>query len=111
VDGNKAQMDAISGRAARYRVKVPILIDFICVVQYLSKASDTFFYPGDPEARAWFGVQVAKMLRGRAHDVRAGIRRRATTYGYQATERKDVGSCAAYPVQHKFGDWRRSTRR
>lgn len=100
VDGNNAQLAAIRSLAAKYQVKVPILIDLIHVVQYLWKAAGTFFYPGDPEARAWVRGQAAKILDGRHCDVRAGIRRRATTYGYSPAERAGADACADY-LEHK----------
>ena len=53
VDGNNAQIAAINALAAERQVKIPVLIDFIHVVQYLWKAAGSFFYPGDPAARAW----------------------------------------------------------
>ena len=40
--------------------------------------------------------QTAKILTGRHRDVRAGIRRRATTYGYSPAERAGADECAAY---------------
>ena len=40
--------------------------------------------------------QTAKILAGRHNDVRAGIRRRATTYGYSPAERAGADECAAY---------------
>jgi len=100
VDGNNAQIDAVNALAARYQVKVPILIDFIHVVSYLWKAAATFFYSGDPGARAWVRDQAAKILDGKARNVWAGIRRRATTYGYSASEREGADACAAY-LEHK----------
>src|SRR5207249_7904351 len=51
VDGNNAQIEAIRFCAEKYQVTVPILIDFIHVVQYLWKAAGTFFYPNDPDGR------------------------------------------------------------
>ena len=96
VDGNNAQIDAITACAARHQVNVPILIDFIHVVQYVWKAAGSFFYPGDPEARAWVKDQAAKILNGKAHDVQAGIRRRATRYGYSTKEREGADACASY---------------
>ncbi len=96
VDGNNAQLDAIAACAARYQVKVPVLIDLIHVVQYLWKAAGSFFYPGDPAARDWVRDQAAKILAGKARDVRAGIRRRATCYGYSAKEREGADACATY---------------
>ena len=55
--------------------------------EYLWKAANSFFYPGDPAARAWVKDQTAKILAGKHRDVRAGIRRRATTYSYSPAER------------------------
>ena len=100
VDGNNAQIDAIRAHAARYQVSVPILIDLIHVVQYLWKAAGSFFYTGDPEARAWVKAQTAKILDGKARDVQAGIRRRATSYGYSTKEREGADACADY-LQNK----------
>ena len=64
--------------------------------QYLWKAAGTFFYPGDPAARDWVKAQAAKILDGKARDVRAGIRRRATSYGYSPKEREGADACATY---------------
>jgi hypothetical protein len=96
VDGNNTQIGAIRAYAAQYQVNVPILIDFIHVVQYLWKAAGSFFYPGDPEARAWVKAQAAKILEGKARDVQAGIRRRASSYGYSTKEREGADACAGY---------------
>ena len=61
------------------------------------KAANSFLsHPGDPAARAWVRQQTAKILAGRHRDVRAGIRRRATTYGYSPAERAGADECAAY---------------
>jgi hypothetical protein len=49
-----------------------------------------------PEARSWVKEQTAKILAGKHRDVRAGIRRRATTYGYSPAERAGADECAAY---------------
>ena len=95
-DGNNAQIDAINAEAARHQVKVPILIDFIHVVQYLWKAAGSFFYPNDPAARDWVREQAAKILDGKAGDVAAGIRRRATRFGYAGKEREGADTCATY---------------
>jgi hypothetical protein len=96
VDGNNAQIAAIKALAAERRVKIPVLIDFIHVVQYLWKAANSFFYPGDPEARAWVKEQAAKILAGKHRDVRAGIRRRATAFDYSPQERAGADACADY---------------
>ena len=44
--------------------------------------------------------QARKILHGRARQVAAGIRRRATTYGYSGPERAGADECARY-LQNK----------
>ena len=96
VDGNNTQIEAINACAGQYQVPVPILIDFIHVVQYLWKAAGSFFYPGDPDARDWVRTQAVKILDGKARDVVTGIRRRATRSGYSGQERAGADTCATY---------------
>jgi hypothetical protein len=96
VDGNNTQIDAIRACAQQYKVQVPILIDFIHVVQYLWKAAGTFFYPNDPAGRDWVKTQAEKILQGNAGDVATGIRRRATRFGYTGKERGGADTCATY---------------
>lgn len=96
MDGNNTQIAAITGLAAQHQVKVRILIDLIHITQYLWKAANSFFCPGDPAARAWVRDQTAKILAGRHLDVRAGIRRRATAFGYSPAERAGADECARY---------------
>ena len=96
VDGNKQQIEAIGAEAARHGAQVTILIDFIHVLEYLWKAGWSFFEPGDPDAETWVAAQAIKVLDGNAAQVAAGIRRRATTYGYSAREREGADTCANY---------------
>jgi len=96
VDGNKQQIEAIEAEAARRHVTVHIICDFIHVLEYTWKAAWSFFEPGDTDAEAWVAQQAAKILNGKAAQVAAGIRRRATTYGYAGTEREGADTCAAY---------------
>ena len=65
VDGNNAQIEAITGEAARRGVTVPILIDFIHVLEYTWKAAWSFFDKGDPAAEEWVAAQAAKILDGK----------------------------------------------
>ena len=96
VDGNNHQIETITSLAAKHEVKVPILIDLMHAAGYLWKAANSFFYPGDPDARTWVKEQTAKILAGRHRDVRAGIRRRATACGYSPAERAGADECARY---------------
>ena len=96
VDGNRTQIEAIKTEAARRGVTVGIVVDFIHALEYVWKAAWSFFYPGDPDAENWVADQAAKILDGKARDVAAGIRRRATRGGYSATERKGADDAANY---------------
>ena len=52
------------------------------MLEYLWKAAWSFFDKGEPAAEEWVAAQARKILHGKAAQVAAGIRRRATTYGY-----------------------------
>ena len=77
-------------------LSVTIVIDFVHVLEYCWKAAWSFFEPGDPGAEAWVADRATRILQGKASAVAAGIRRRASTYGYQGNERDGAGTCAAY---------------
>jgi hypothetical protein len=96
LDGNNQQIETIEDLAAARGKNVTILIDLIHVQGYLWKAAKVFFYDKDPAARAWVREQTGKVLDGRARDVWIGIRRRATRFGYTATERAGADECADY---------------
>jgi hypothetical protein len=96
VDGNRQQIDAITAEAARRNVTVHVLVDFVHVLEYAWQAAWSFFDKGDPDAEAWVAAQATKILAGKAAAVAAGIRRRATTYGYTGAERDGADACADY---------------
>ena len=96
VDGNNTQIEAVTAEAARRGNTVTIVIDFIHVLEYLWKAAWSFFDKGEPAAEEWVAAQARKILHGKARQVAAGIRRRATTYGYSAAERAGADECARY---------------
>jgi len=96
LDGNNTQIDAVTAEAGDRGITVPILIDFVHVIEYCWKAAWTFFEPGDPDAADWVAGRATAVLDGKATQVATGIRRRATTYSYSQTERKGADTCAAY---------------
>jgi hypothetical protein len=96
VDGNLTQIDALTAEAARRGVTVHLVIDFIHVVEYVWGAAWSFFDKADPAAEEWVGEQLLKILHGKARQVAAGIRRRATTFGYHGSERAGADKCANY---------------
>ena len=100
IDGNNTQIEAVTAEAAARGVTVTVIIDFIHVLEYLWKAAWSFFDKGEPAAEEWVADQARKILRGKAQQVAAGIRRRATAYGYTGAERAGADECARY-LQNK----------
>jgi hypothetical protein len=100
-DGNKTQIEAIEAEAARRGVTVTVICDFIHVLEYIWKAAWSFFEPGDADAEAWVAEQAIKILDGKAAQVAAGIRRRATTFGYTGAQRDGADTCADYLTAKK----------
>ena len=100
IDGNNTQIEAVTAGAARRGVTVTIVIDFVHVLEYLWKAAWSFFDKGEPAAEEWVAAQARKILHGNAAQVAAGIRRRATAYGYSGPERAGADECARY-LQNK----------
>ena len=96
VDGNSTQIEAVTAEAAARGVTVTIVIDFIHVLEYLWKAAWSFFDKGEPASEEWVADQARKILHGKAHQVAAGIRRRATAYGYSPAERAGADESARY---------------
>jgi hypothetical protein len=96
VDGNSTQIEAVTAEAARRTVTVTVVIDFIHILEYLWKAAWSFFDKGEPAAEEWVADQARKILHGKARQVAAGIRRRATAYGYSPAERAGADEAARY---------------
>ncbi len=96
IDGNNTQIEAVTAEAQSRGVPVTIVIDFIHVLEYLWKAAWSFFDKGEPASEEWVADQARKILRGKSAQVAAGIRRRATTYGYSPAERAGADECARY---------------
>ena len=96
IDGNNTQIEAVTAEADSRGITATIVIDFIHVLEYLWKAAWSFFDKGDPASEEWVADQARKILRGNSAQVAAGIRRRATTYGYSTAERAGADECARY---------------
>src|SRR5450759_3027862 len=96
IDGNNTQIEAVTAEAASRGITVTVVIDFIHVLEYLWKAAWSFFDKGEPAAEEWVAAQARKILHGKARQAAAGIRRRATSYGYRGPERAGADECARY---------------
>ena len=96
IDGNNTQIEAVTAEAATRGVTVTIVIDFIHVLEYCWGAAWSFYDKGEPAAEEWVADQARKILHGKARQVAAGIRRRATAYRYSPAERAGADECARY---------------
>jgi hypothetical protein len=96
IDGNNTQIAAVAAEAARRGSTVTIVIDFVHVLEYLWNAAWSFYDKGEPASEEWVADQARKILHGKARQVAAGIRRRATAYGYSPAERAGADECARY---------------
>lgn len=96
VDGNRHQIDCIEAQAEARKVSVSVVIDLIHVLEYLWGAVWCFFVEGEPAAEDWVKDRALAVLGGKAREVAAGVRRRATTAGLSKQERKKADECARY---------------
>ncbi|HUY24932.1 MAG TPA: ISKra4 family transposase [Candidatus Saccharimonadales bacterium] len=94
VDGNKHQIDRIRAEARRRKIEVPIVVDFIHVLQYLWAAARCFFPETDPAGEAFVAEKALAVLEGKAGIVAGSIRRKATMLGLDAKAREKADECA-----------------
>lgn len=96
VDGNNHQIERIRAEASRRGIDVAVVCDFVHVLEYLWDAAWCFFNEGDTAAEAWVADRAWAILDGRAKEVAAGIRRRASNERLPAGNRKTADTCAHY---------------
>jgi hypothetical protein len=101
VDGNTHQIDRIRAEAKARDINVPIVVDFIHVLEYVWKAAWCFHTEGDPNAEQWVHTQARAILAGRAGTVAAAIRRKATYHGLDPGSRKAADTAAGYLLAKK----------
>ena len=96
VDGNNHQIDRIKREARKRKVKIPIVVDFIHVLEYLWSACWCFFQEGDPAAEQSVSDKARQVLDGRAGIVAAAIRRKATRLKLEPNKRQAADRCSDY---------------
>lgn len=101
VDGNQHQIDRIRTEAKTRKITIPVIVDFIHVMEYIWKAAWCFHPEGDPNAEQWVRTQARQVLAGRAAIVAAAIRRKATYHGLDPGKRKPADTAAAYLLAKK----------
>ena len=99
-DGNEAQLALLERLGREYGVQLIIVLDLIHVIEYLWKATTVFNDEASPAAEAWVTARLRSILRGKARDVAAGVRRSATLRGLSPQERKNADTCADYLLNH-----------
>jgi hypothetical protein len=101
VDGNSHQIDRIRAEARTRKITIPIIVDFIHVIEYIWKAAWCFHPEGDPNAEQWVRAQARQILAGRPGIVAAAIRRKATYHGLDPGTRKPADTAAGYLLAKK----------
>ena len=97
VDGNNTQIEAVTAEAAsprrhghdRHRLHPRARIP-------AGRPPGPSSTRASRAAEEWVADQARKILHGKARQVAAGIRRRATAYGYSPAERAGADECARY---------------
>lgn len=102
-DGNEEQLWLLEKLAIEYGVRITIVLDIIHVLGYLWDAARAFEKQSSPEAEKWVSERFLSVLRGKASDVAAGIRRSATKRELSAAQRKPADKCAGY--LHKYAEY------
>jgi hypothetical protein len=101
VDGGVQQLKDIKTCIEYYQVAVTLILDFIHVLEYLWKAAFCFHAEGSEEAEAWVAERALQILKGKASDVAAGMRRSATLRQLSIEERKPGDTCADYLLKYQ----------
>jgi hypothetical protein len=101
VDGNRQQLHRIRGALRKRRMVVPVVLDFIHVLEYLWRAAYCLHGEGTPTAERWVHQRATAILLGHSSNVAAGIRRSATMRKLTGKDRKVVVRCADYLLNHR----------
>ena len=101
VDGNNHQIQRITAEASARDVDVPIVIDFVHVLEYIWSAAWSFFDEGDPAAQDWVRDKAVRVLQGQSSTVAASIRRKATRRGLTPSRRANADTCANYLLRKR----------
>lgn len=96
-DGSKDQIRWITEHAAARGITIPVIVDFIHVLEYLWNAAWCFYPEASPDAGPWVRDHAAAILDGHAPQVAAAIRdQAAATSGLSTTKRTAAARTARY---------------
>ena len=95
-DGQDELIRQVEAAAARYKLDITLVQDFVHALEYLWKAAHAL-HPAEPSEReAWVEDRAKALLNGTARDVAIGLRRAATRAQLSPDERKPVDKAANY---------------
>jgi hypothetical protein len=101
VDGNEQQLTALERLSGKHQVDMTIVMDIYHVSEYLWDASLAFHEEGSKERELWVSERLLNVLKGKASQVAAGMRRSATLRGLSDKQREPVDDAARYLLNHK----------
>jgi hypothetical protein len=94
VDGARHQLDLITAEAARRRIRVHIVIDFVHVLEKLWAAAWSLHPPATPAAEDWVAARALALLAGHTDQVITTLTAQAATAGAQ--HRDGIDACIRY---------------
>jgi hypothetical protein len=107
VDGARHQLELIQAEAARRKVAIHILVDFLRVLESLWKAAGCPFQDADPAAEPWVATHALRILAGEVDAVIAARNRQATDAGLSTRQRGGIDSCIGYlQAKREFLDYK-----
>ncbi len=96
VDGARHQLDLIHTEAARRRVEVHIVLDFVHVLERLWTAAWCFHTQADPAVEDWVATAALRILTGHANAVAEAITTQAEALGLAPDRREGADVTARY---------------
>lgn len=96
VDGLEEQLRQVEAAVKRSGAKVTVIQDFVHVLEYLWLAARCLYDEDDPAGEEWVKEHATAILRGKASEVAAGMRRSATRRGLSQAERAPLDKAAGY---------------
>jgi uncharacterized protein UPF0236 len=98
VDGNAHQIATLTALAKERGVDLPIVCDFVHVLQYVWGAARCFFEQGEVAAEDWVREKALEILSGKATSVAGAIRRKATYRELAPDQRAKADEAADYLI-------------
>lgn len=96
VDGAAHQLELIHAEAARRKVRIHVIVDFVHVLEYLWKAAWSLHEPGDPAAEEWVAARGRDLLAGHTQQVIDDLDQAGQRAGLAAGRRKGLDDAIGY---------------